>query len=187
MRKRSTVCMVRHMRLSVVIPAYCQAHRIAQAVRAACAVADEVVVVDGCSPDGTAAQAAAAGARVVMTRCRGADRLQAGARRASGDVVMFVRPDVLLPADARAVVQAALADPAVDWGRVEVPRAPMGRWRRLLSWAHSVRLRWRDSLPAPTPMFFRRSWYLAFGAVVVRPRLRPQTVTHWLRAALPAS
>jgi glycosyltransferase involved in cell wall biosynthesis len=62
--------------------------------------ADEVLVVDGGSADDTVAVAAAAGARVIAARERGAaPQRNEGAAIAGGDVLLFIDADVRLAPD----------------------------------------------------------------------------------------
>ncbi|MEI7644386.1 MAG: glycosyltransferase family 2 protein [Chloroflexales bacterium] len=83
--------------VTVVIPAYNEAHGIAAVigrVRAALPEA-EVLVVDDCSRDDTAARALSAGARVErhpMNRGNGA-AVKTGIRRAAGEVVLLMDAD----------------------------------------------------------------------------------------------
>lgn len=83
--------------LTVVIPAFNEGHGIAAVigrVRAALPEA-EILVVDDCSRDDTAAQARAAGARVerhAMNRGNGA-AVKTGIRRATGEVVLLMDAD----------------------------------------------------------------------------------------------
>ena len=66
----------------------------------------ELIVVDDASTDGTSAVAAAAGARVVRVEFRQIARTRnAGAREASGEILIFVDADTLVTA---AVVQGSL-------------------------------------------------------------------------------
>jgi glycosyltransferase involved in cell wall biosynthesis len=86
---------------AVVIPARDEAGAIAGVVRAALRVADEVVVVDNGSRDATAAEAAAAGARVVREGRRGyGHACLAGVAAAAGaEVVVFVDGDGSMPVE----------------------------------------------------------------------------------------
>lgn len=107
------------MTLSIVLPTFQEARRIAATVDAARALgADvEIVVVDGGSSDGTAEIARRHGARVIEADGRGrARQMNQGAAAASGDVLLFLHADTILPPDARSAIAAILSDPAVAGG-----------------------------------------------------------------------
>ena len=59
------------LRISVIIPTWREADRIADCVRRAAGIGDEVVVVDAASPDDTARLAREAGARVIVIEEKG--------------------------------------------------------------------------------------------------------------------
>jgi putative flippase GtrA len=91
------------VRLTVVLPAYEEAARIGAAVAAVrealADVAPEILVVDDGSTDGTAAEAAAAGARVVqLERNQGKGAaVRAGMLAATGRTVAFTDADLAYP------------------------------------------------------------------------------------------
>ena len=103
--------------LSVVIPALNEECLVADAVESALtAGAFEVIVADGGSRDETAQRAAGAGARVVPAPRGRAPQLNAGARQATGDVLLFLHADSRLPTDGLEHVRRVLQDPAVVLG-----------------------------------------------------------------------
>lgn len=108
-------------RISVIIPTYNESSTIATCLaRLACQDADEVIVADGSSPDGTALLAEQHGARVVRTRRgRGLQQNRAAAA-ASGDVLLFLHADCWLEPGALEVLRRFL-------GRH--PRIPGGCFR----------------------------------------------------------
>lgn len=78
----------------MVIPAYNEAARIGPVVRAALQYADEVLVVDDGSSDGTARLAEAAGARVIRQANAGyIAAVRRGLREARGQVVVTMDAD----------------------------------------------------------------------------------------------
>jgi len=82
-------------RLSVVIPCLDEEQLVEAAIRSA-GGADEIIVVDGGSRDRTCERATAAGALVLSSpRGRGL-QLDCGARRASGDWIVFLHADTRL-------------------------------------------------------------------------------------------
>ena len=85
-------------RLSVIIPAQNEAQRIGQVLnRVLQASPWEVIVVDGHSIDRTAYIAKAADATVITSEPSRARQMNAGAAAASGDVLLFLHADTLLP------------------------------------------------------------------------------------------
>lgn len=152
------------MRLSVVIPVWCEAARIQACVHAARALADEVVVVDASSPDGTARLAREAGARVVqcIAKNRGA-QLHAGALAASGDVLLFLHADAVLGAQARAALERALALPEIVGGNFFLRFEPEQGYARLFTWLNHVRRRWLRIYYGDSALFIRSRTYAALG------------------------
>lgn len=122
------------MRLSVIVPTLNEAAALPSALealreRAVLGAPYEVIVADSGSEDGTAALAARLGARVVAARAgpsgdapprgRGAT-LNAGARVAGGEVLLFLDADTLLPEGWDREIAAALARPGAVGGAFEL-------------------------------------------------------------------
>ncbi len=108
-------------RLSVVVPALNEAASIERCLRSLAplrARGHEVVVVDGGSTDGTAQRAAPHCDRVLAVPRGRAAQMNAGAAAASGDALLFLHADTLLPPEADRAVLAALATRC--WGRFDV-------------------------------------------------------------------
>jgi rSAM/selenodomain-associated transferase 2 len=105
------------MRLSVIVPALDEAARIGACLRSIRAQGGgvEVLVADGGSTDGTAAIAARQARVVTGARGRGA-QMNAGARRSTGDVLLFLHADTVLHPGALAALRDALADARVVGG-----------------------------------------------------------------------
>ena len=78
----------------------------------------EVIVVDGGSADDTVARAAPLADQVLGAPRGRALQMNAGAQRATGEALVFVHADTLLPVDAATLVEQGLA--AAPWGRFDV-------------------------------------------------------------------
>jgi uncharacterized protein len=126
--------------VSVIVPALNEAARVGAAVTSAFeGGADEVIVVDGGSSDGTRAAAESAGATVIATMPGRAAQLNAGASAATGDALVFLHADTRLPSRSAALVRAALARDGVSggafmWGTDDGPMP------RLFNWVGRVRM-----------------------------------------------
>ncbi|RPD48702.1 glycosyltransferase [Hymenobacter sediminis] len=99
--------------VSIIIPAYNEAAGIGHLLaylRAEADEATELVVVDAASPDGTAAAAQAAGARVLQSPRRGrAAQLNHGASQARGQILYFLHADTYPPVGFLQHVREAVA------------------------------------------------------------------------------
>ena len=108
------------MRCSVIVPTLNEASTIADALRRVQRLAPhELIVSDGGSEDGTPELARPYATVVNGRRGRGV-QLNAGAARATGDVLLFLHADVRLPSDALDAIEAALLDPVVVGGHFRV-------------------------------------------------------------------
>ena len=129
------------MRISVVVPALDEESELGpclDSVARQCPPAHEVLVVDGGSRDATRELARAAGARVVESARGRGRQLNAGAREARGELLLFLHADTRLPEGALAAVLDGLSDPACAGGAFhkrfrQAPRLNRGvRWRTRL-------------------------------------------------------
>jgi rSAM/selenodomain-associated transferase 2 len=111
------------MRLSIIIPVLNEGEGIAGHLSLLAplrARGAEIIVVDGGSRDGTPEQARGLAGKILdAPRGRGS-QMNAGAAAASGDVLLFLHADTRLPADADALIAAALASSDRAWGRFDV-------------------------------------------------------------------
>lgn len=100
--------------VSVIIPALNEEETVASAIRSASAkgLRVEVIVVDGGSTDRTASLARECGATIVHASRGRAAQMNAGAACASGDFLVFLHADSVLPPEFAEQVVSALSDGA---------------------------------------------------------------------------
>ncbi len=125
--------------ISFVVPAYNEARLLGptlDAIHSAARAAGrpyEIVVADDASTDATPDIARARGARVVRCRHRQISRVRnAGARAASGDVLVFVDADTTVSAALVRASLAALERGAIGGGAMPVLEGRVAWWGRLI-------------------------------------------------------
>lgn len=134
---------VQHQTLSVIVPVLNEAAPLPSLLDALQATPEvEVVVVDGGSRDGTGAIAQSRAIRLVTTEPGRAGQMNAGAKAATGGILMFLHADTHLPAGFAEAVRATLAQPGVVAGAFELKIAGEGWGLRLVEWG----VRWRSRL-----------------------------------------
>ena len=152
------------MRLSIVIPTLNESARIERSVLLAFELRPtEVIVVDGGSEDGTAEIASRAGAVVTTCRRGRGHQLNAGARIAQGEVLLFLHADCWLEPDAINQIETALHDQRVVGGAF---RQQIGNDRtifRWLEWGNAARVRWRSLPYGDQGIFLRRETFESLG------------------------
>ncbi len=119
------------LRISAIVPVLDEARRIREQVLHLLSLGlHEVIVVDGGSTDGTLALVdTIVGVTAISTAPGRARQMNAGAKVATGDVLIFVHSDVRLPEDAVEWIQRVLADDATVAGAFRTwTVADTGRW-----------------------------------------------------------
>ncbi len=125
--------------LSVIIPALNEASRIGPLIDRIIKADAEAIVADGQSDDATREIAAGHGARVVIAPRGRGRQMDAGARIARGQYLLFLHADTELPEGFARTVQQALKDPRVAIGAFRFALDARGAPFRLIE--AGVRLR----------------------------------------------
>jgi rSAM/selenodomain-associated transferase 2 len=109
------------VKISVVVPVLNEEGGVLlEALSRACS-ADEVIVVDGGSTDGTLQKLASLPVQLAKSTAGRASQMNAGASQATGDILVFLHADVLLPADwVQQILSAYEANKRYAWGRFDV-------------------------------------------------------------------
>ena len=143
------------MPVTAVIPALNEAERIGATIDAARAAGvAEIIVADGGSTDGTVAIAMKHGARVIAGECVRAKQLNRGAAEATGDALIFLHADTLLPAGAADAVIATLDHH--DFGGFRVEFLEPGFRLRFVAFMINARTRITRAPWGDQAQFFRR-------------------------------
>lgn len=116
----------------------------------------EIIVVDGGSQDRTREIAQSLGVQVMATAPGRAEQMNAGAKRARGEILLFLHADTKLPPRFDQILLAQLKDPAVIAGAFELGIDGQGWGLRAIEMGVKWRSRWL-SLPYGDQGIYLRS------------------------------
>ena len=122
----------------------------------------EVIVVDGGSTDGTAEAAAGLCDRILSAPRGRASQMNAGARVATGEVLLFLHADTRLPPQADALVLGSGL-----WGRFDVEIEGRHPLLKLVAWAMNLRSRITGIATGDQAIFVRRDAFPGFPEIAL--------------------
>jgi rSAM/selenodomain-associated transferase 2 len=167
--------------ISIVIPVLDEAARLERMLSGLVSQADELVVVDGGSQDGSVDIACQLGARVVeLGRAGRALQMNAGATLCSGDILVFVHADVELPVGWRRDVENAL-NSGRCWGRFDVLLQSERPMVRLVGSAMNLRSRLTGIATGDQVMFMTRHAWNAVGGFPSIPLMEDVALSRRLK------
>lgn len=150
--------------ISVIIPTLNEAANLSATLAPLRGVAGvEVIVVDGGSRDETVALAEAAGVRVIVASPGRARQQNLGAAVATGEILLFLHGDTVLPAAFAGAVRTALHRPGVVAGAFRLGIGGEGWGLRLVEGLANRRSRWFGMPYGDQALFLRRETFAALG------------------------
>jgi rSAM/selenodomain-associated transferase 2 len=150
------------VKVSVIIPTLNEADEIARAVRAIGEDA-EVIVADGGSTDSTVEVAARLGAEVIRSRPGRGLQMDSGALNATGDVLLFLHADTLLPPGWPRSIQMALEDKDIVAGGFSLSIDSGLRRFRLVEFLANLRSRRLNLIYGDQGIFVRKEAFFEAG------------------------
>jgi rSAM/selenodomain-associated transferase 2 len=123
----------------------------------------EVIVADGGSEDGTADLARPLCDRVIVAPRGRALQMNAGARVAEGDVLLFLHADTVLPPDASEVISQSTANSV--WGRFDVEIEGRHPMLKVVAWSMNLRSRLTGIATGDQAIFVRRDAFAGFPGI----------------------
>lgn len=144
----------------------------------------ELIVVDGGSADGTAVLAGPLASRVVRSPTGRAVQMNAGARVAEGDVLLFLHADTVLPPDANRRLGEAFAAGAT-WGRFDVRLSGRHPLLRLVETLMNWRSRLTGIATGDQGIFVRRDSFRQAGGFPEIPLMEDVAFSKKLKRAAP--
>ena len=173
-------------RLSIVIPAWREVRNLEPLLSSLSAEfdQDELIVADGGSDDGSREVVRRFPRATLVESARGrAIQMNAGARRAAGEVLIFLHADTRLPPGARAGILDALGDPRVVAGRFDVRFDNPGPAFRMIAALMNLRSRLSGIATGDQAIFVRRAVFEALGGYAEIPLMEDVELTRRLKRA----
>ena len=149
-----------HDRLSIILPVLNEATSIRACLGSLSGLREagnEVIVVDGGSRDETLALAAPLADRIIEATGGRGPQMNRGAEAATGDILLFLHADTLLPLHAERLIRSALERHA--WGRFDVRLSGQRRMFRVIEWFMNRRSRLSGIATGDQAIFIRRPAY----------------------------
>jgi rSAM/selenodomain-associated transferase 2 len=171
------------MRLSIVVPALEEAASITatlSALQPLRAQGHEVIVVDGGSRDATLLIARLLADRAYVAAAGRATQMNVGAGKATGDVLLFLHADSLLPATAAAAIGEAVARGA-SWGRFDVTICGKPWVLKVVGTMMNLRSRLTGIATGDQGIFVRRSLFGEAGGFPAIPLMEDVALSTTLK------
>ena len=152
--------------LSIVIPTLNEEETISTALAALQSLRRrgvEVIVVDGGSEDSTIRLASPLSDQAIVARRGRASQMNAGARQANGDKLLFLHSDTVLPKDALEAIDQAFIAPGCVWGRFDVKIESPLRFLTGVAFMMNLRSRWTGIATGDQAIFVKRSAFDQIG------------------------
>jgi rSAM/selenodomain-associated transferase 2 len=141
----------------------------------------EVIVVDGGSRDATVRRARLRADCVIPAPRGRAPQMNAGAARASGDVLLFLHADTRLPADADHLVLDGLQRSGRTWGRFDIKIEGSHPLLPAVARLMGIRSRITGIATGDQAMFVRRDAFLAAGGFPAIPLMEDVALSKRLK------
>lgn len=152
--------------LSIIIPVLNEGERLAATLDALAplrALGVEIVVVDGGSRDATVQRARLRASKVISAPRGRATQMNAGAEKATSDILLFLHGDTLLPSDADHVLLKGLEASGRAWGRFDVQIDSKSPLLRIVSRMMNARSRLSGIATGDQAIFVKRDAFQKVG------------------------
>ena len=149
--------------LSVIIPAFNEESDIAETIQQANDLDAEIIMVDGGSTDHTVTRAIQAGARIIKSLKGRAWQQNIGAKKARGDVLLFLHADTTLPAGYIHNVFEALMNPKTIAGAFRFKTTLHHPLMKIIEFNTNIRSRFLSLPYGDQGIFIRKSVFHEMG------------------------
>ncbi|MDQ6969040.1 MAG: TIGR04283 family arsenosugar biosynthesis glycosyltransferase [Mariprofundus sp.] len=161
-----------HYSLAIVVPVFNERPTLRDRLQDFIALgADELVIVDGGSSDGTAALLSESGVQWLTSDLGRAAQMNAGSKAVSSDILVFIHIDTIISEGDLLLIKSSLVDSSLVGGRFDVQLSG-GHWAfRVIEWMINVRSRLTKINTGDQVQFVRRHVFESMGGFAAMPLL----------------
>ncbi len=161
-----------HDSLAIVVPVFNEGVALRDRLQDFIALgADELVIVDAGSRDGTAALLSQSGVQWMTSDLGRAAQMNAGAEAISSDILVFIHADTAINESDLLAVKSSLADSSLVGGRFDVKLSGSHWAFRVIEWMMNFRSRLTKISTGDQCQFVRRDVFEAMGGFAAMPLL----------------
>ena len=173
--------------LTIVVPTLNEAGVIAPVLERLRAFREdaEVIVVDGGSDDATRTLAKPLADRVIVAPRGRAIQMNAGAKAASGEVLLFLHADSVLPDEAPRLIRDGLERSRRSWGRFDVTIAGADPLLAVVAIMMNARSRMTGIATGDQAVFAKRAAFAAAGGFPEIPLMEDVELSRRLKRLSP--
>jgi rSAM/selenodomain-associated transferase 2 len=168
------------VKLSIIIPTLNEAANIGDVLKRLQpmrARGTEVIVVDADSTDATRDTAAPLVDRVITSERGRATQMNAGAKEASGDALLFLHADSILPTNGDELILQALSDSIFKWGRFDIHISGKHGMLPVIAWFMNHRSRLTGIATGDQGIFVTREAFDAIGGFPAQPLMEDVAIS----------
>jgi rSAM/selenodomain-associated transferase 2 len=137
----------------------------------------EVIIVDADSTDATRDTAAPLVDRVITSERGRATQMNAGAKEASGDALLFLHADSILPTNGDELILQALSDSIFKWGRFDINISGKHGMLPVIAWFMNHRSRLTGIATGDQGIFVTREAFDAIGGFPAQPLMEDVAIS----------
>lgn len=168
--------------ISVIVPVINEQEQLATTLsHVQLAPGDELIVVDGGSSDQTPDIARKFTPHVLSSPPGRARQMNLGATHATGDILLFLHADTLLPPAGLNAVRRAMQPPQAPGGAFRLVITPVTPGLRLVAWGANLRSRYGQLPYGDQALFVRRGLFEMLGGYADEPFLEDVKLVRALR------
>lgn len=172
------------MSISIIVPMLNEASNLKRLIKTLNALTPppcEVIFVDGGSQDNSYQIAVSSGFIALKSLQGRAQQQNTGAAVATGQILLFLHADTLLPNDALLNVENALYSPHI-WGRFDVRLASSLTMLRVVERMINIRSRWSGIATGDQAIFVLKRFFTQIGGFPIQPLMEDIELSKRLKA-----